>query len=201
MSKSTSPEKASSLTTSSSPPPSVLPLDPPPKSRCASLSTVHQLSCPRLASPHFPHLTTPHPTPQTPLPSPPHFPLPTPHTPLPTPHHPTPHTPHPTPHTPLPPKVRNVFEHLDTDGDGVVTREDLLRALGTSISDEEVDKMFHQLCAPAPATCHLPHALCARPCPLPPATCSFHPLPPPTPSQSARRSASFLLTSFPTTPW
>jgi len=42
-------------------------------------------------------------------------------------------------------KVRLVFERLDIDGDGIVTRDDMLRALGAEANEEEIDTMFSQL--------------------------------------------------------
>jgi len=41
--------------------------------------------------------------------------------------------------------VRNVFQMLDRDSDGIVTRDDLLQCLGGNTTEEEIDLMFHQL--------------------------------------------------------
>lgn len=42
-------------------------------------------------------------------------------------------------------KVRAVFDRLDTDGDMIVSRDDLLRALESSVSPADIDDMFEQL--------------------------------------------------------
>jgi Ca2+-binding EF-hand superfamily protein len=42
-------------------------------------------------------------------------------------------------------RVRVVFERLDTDGDGIVTRDDLLGALGTATSRSDIDNWFEQM--------------------------------------------------------
>jgi len=44
--------------------------------------------------------------------------------------------------------VRTVFSRLDTDDDGVITKEDLLRSLGGSVTEEEMDAIFEQLGRP-----------------------------------------------------
>jgi len=43
------------------------------------------------------------------------------------------------------PTVRNVFNMLDLNADGVVTRDDLLTCLGGMVTDEEIDAIFAQL--------------------------------------------------------
>jgi len=43
------------------------------------------------------------------------------------------------------PTVRNVFQMLDRDSDGIVTRDDLLQCLGVTTSEEELDCMFEQM--------------------------------------------------------
>jgi calcium-dependent protein kinase len=42
-------------------------------------------------------------------------------------------------------KVRAVFDRLDTDGDMIVSRDDLLRSLGSAVSEQDIDDMFEQL--------------------------------------------------------
>ena len=41
--------------------------------------------------------------------------------------------------------VRNVFQMIDRDSDGIVTRDDLMQCLGANTSEEELDVMFAQL--------------------------------------------------------
>ena len=42
-------------------------------------------------------------------------------------------------------QVRNVFNMLDVDADGIVLKSDLLRSLGGEVSEDEIDEMFKQL--------------------------------------------------------
>ncbi|KOO32313.1 calcium-dependent protein [Chrysochromulina tobinii] len=41
--------------------------------------------------------------------------------------------------------VRNVFQMIDRDSDGIVTRDDLMQCLGANTTEEELDVMFAQL--------------------------------------------------------